>query len=221
MGDPKSRTKIEISEKKPDIETKGNQLQGKTDFHKRDMICYPCWQGRYYCQQISILPPEGHRRFNSLVSQNVATNIGLKIHSLVSIHFVKISSQPKVLKLNRFNFSHSNMLQHGRCHQAALQSPSTTADHKLRMDVMPPVQNCAIIRLRTIVHMQISAPFCFAIWKEVSLLRNFRRSQCLLMALCPYQYVEVDNFLHLRRLLIVSQFSSWALCVLYQYLKPV
>ena len=32
------------------------------------------------------------------------------------------------------------------------------------------------------------------------------------MALRPYQYVEVDNFLHLRRRLTVSQFSSGALC---------
>ena len=32
------------------------------------------------------------------------------------------------------------------------------------------------------------------------------------MALRPYQYVEVDNFLHLRRRLTVSQFSSGDLC---------
>ena len=58
-------------------------------------------------------------------------------------------------------------------------------------------------------------------WKKFRCCETSRRSQCLLMALCPYQYVEVDNFLHLHRWLTVSQFSSWALCVQYQYLKPV
>ena len=33
------------------------------------------------------------------------------------------------------------------------------------------------------------------------------------MAIRPYQYVEVDTFLRLRRRLTVSQFSLGALCV--------
>ena len=58
-------------------------------------------------------------------------------------------------------------------------------------------------------------------WKKFRCSETSRRSQCLLVALCFYQYVEVDKFLHPRRCLTVSQFSSWALCVEYQYLKPV
>ena len=58
-------------------------------------------------------------------------------------------------------------------------------------------------------------------WKNFRCSKTSRCSQCLLMALSPYQYVEVDNFLHLRRRLIVSQFCSRALCVEYQHLEPV
>ena len=84
----------------------------------------------------------------------------------------------------------------------------------------PVIQDGAEFCIRSILHMQILAPFCFACGRHLErgfsaakLLAAHTQSQCLLMALRPYQYVEEDNFLHLRRRLTVSQFSSGALCV--------